>query len=81
MIRTPRHTMWALAFALVSTSALAFDNPPSCPGDNVVWVNTKSRIYHYRSTTAQGAFACEKAALAQGARAAKNEIAPVVSTQ
>ena len=52
-----------------------------CPTDKVVWVNTKSRIYHYQGThnyghTKEGAYMCEKSAMAQGIRAAKNEKHP-----
>ena len=53
--------------------------PPrgSCPGDHVVWVNTRSGIYHYRGeryfgATKDGRFECEKAALAEGDRATRN---------
>jgi outer membrane biogenesis lipoprotein LolB len=60
-----------VALILTTAGAFAFEVPPSCPGDTVVWVNTKSNIYHYNSTTKQGAFACEKDALAKGARASK----------
>lgn len=50
---------------------------PTCPNDHVVWLNTKSRIYHYRDmTTAQGHYACERDAIAQGGRASKREVAP-----
>jgi hypothetical protein len=54
---------------------------PSCPGDIVVWANLDSKIYHFSGTrsygtTKDGAYMCEKAALAQGIRAAKNEKHP-----
>jgi hypothetical protein len=47
-----------------------------CPSDKVVWVNTKSRIYHYEGarsygTTKRGAYMCEADATAAGDRAAK----------
>ena len=59
---------------------------PSCPGDNVVWVNGKSHVFHYRGTvnygtTKSGAFACEQAALSHGDRAAKNETRPIPASQ
>jgi hypothetical protein len=47
-----------------------------CPTDKVVWVNTRSRIYHYRGarnygTTKEGAYMCEADAKAAGDRAAR----------
>ena len=52
-----------------------------CPADTVVWVNKKSRVYHFAGThnygtTKQGAYMCEREATAQGNRAAKNEKHP-----
>jgi hypothetical protein len=53
--------------------------PPqlSCPGDKVVWVNTRSGVYHYQGeryfgSTQQGKFVCEKAASREGDRATRN---------
>jgi hypothetical protein len=48
-----------------------------CPTDKVVWVNTKSRIYHYQGThnyghTKEGAYMCEADAKAAGDRAARS---------
>lgn len=53
----------------------------SCPTDTVVWVNEKSKIYHFSGhkdygNTKEGAYMCEKAAMAVGNRAAKNEKRP-----
>jgi glucan-binding YG repeat protein len=50
-----------------------------CPADKVVWVNTKSHIYHYAGTrsygtTKQGAYMCEADANAAGDRATKSRI-------
>ena len=50
-----------------------------CPSDKVVWVNTKSHIYHYAGThsygtTKQGAYMCEADASAAGDRASKSRI-------
>ena len=52
-----------------------------CPTGTVVWANTRSNIYHFRSTnnygnTKTGAYMCEQDALAEGIRAAKNEKHP-----
>jgi hypothetical protein len=50
-----------------------------CPTDTVVWVNTKSRVYHYAGTrsygtTKRGAYMCEADATAAGDRASKSKI-------
>jgi hypothetical protein len=50
-----------------------------CPSDTVVWVNTKSHIYHLEGTrsygtTKQGAYMCEADANAAGDRASKSRI-------
>jgi hypothetical protein len=52
-----------------------------CPSDTVVWVNTKSKKFHYAGTsdygkTKKGAYMCEMDATAAGAVAAKNEKKP-----
>ncbi len=52
-----------------------------CPSDTVVWVNTKSKKFHYAGskdygTTKKGAYMCEMDATAAGAAAAKNEKKP-----
>jgi hypothetical protein len=52
-----------------------------CPGDTVVWANTKSRIYHFSGhrgygSTKAGAYMCEKDTGAAGIRAAKTEKHP-----
>src|SRR5689334_22928321 len=52
-----------------------------CPSDTVVWVNLKSKIYHFNGHadyghTKSGTFMCEKDATAGGFRAAKNEKHP-----
>jgi hypothetical protein len=49
-----------------------------CPGDTIVWANTKSRIYHFSGNrayagTKAGAYMCERDTAAAGIRAAKNE--------
>lgn len=52
-----------------------------CPTDTVVWVNLKSKIYHFAGTksygtTERGAYMCEKDAVTAEDRAAKNETHP-----
>ena len=52
-----------------------------CPSDTVVYVNLKSKIYHFAGhkdygTLKNGAFMCEKDTASAGARAAKNEKHP-----
>lgn len=49
-----------------------------CPGDTVVWANTRSKVYHYASSrryghTKRGAYMCEKETASAGMRAAKRE--------
>jgi len=52
-----------------------------CPSDTVVWVNTKSGVYHFAGThnygtTKQGTYMCEADAKSAGDRAAENEKHP-----
>jgi hypothetical protein len=52
-----------------------------CPTDNVVWVNTKTHIFHYAAhprygKTKKGVYMCEADATAAGDRASKSEKAP-----
>jgi hypothetical protein len=52
-----------------------------CPFDLVVWVNTKSSIYHYEGAhrygnTLHGAYMCEADAKSSGRRASANEKRP-----
>jgi hypothetical protein len=61
-----------------STEALA---KARCPAETVVWVNLKSRIYHFAGNkdygqTKRGAYMCEKDTDAASFRAAKNEKHP-----
>lgn len=49
----------------------------ACPGDQVVWVNTRSGVYHYRGeryfgSTQEGKFICERDAKREGDRATRN---------
>jgi hypothetical protein len=53
----------------------------NCPIDTIVWVNLRSKIYHFSGThnygnTKDGAYMCERDTAAQGMRAAKNEQHP-----
>jgi hypothetical protein len=53
----------------------------SLPSDTVVWVNSKSHVYHCPGThnygtTKEGAYMCEADARAAGDRAAMNEHHP-----
>jgi hypothetical protein len=74
---------FAFAAALMITTADAQTPvyvPPAkatCPGDVLVWVNTRSGVYHFQGeryfgSTKQGKFICEKAARAEGDRPTKN---------
>jgi hypothetical protein len=55
-------------------------SPPSgltCPGDQVVWVNINSGVYHYPDeryfgSTKNGKFICEKDALREDDRSTRN---------
>jgi hypothetical protein len=52
-----------------------------CVGGTVVWANLDSKIYHFSGNktygqTKAGAYMCERDAMAQGLRAAKNEKHP-----
>ena len=52
-----------------------------CGSDTVVWVNEKTKVYHFTGSkrygsTKEGAFMCERDAMAAGDRAAKNEKHP-----
>ena len=60
-----------------STSSASASATSSCPGDVLVWVNTRSGIYHLPGTrwygrTREGRFMCERQADADGYRAARN---------
>ena len=52
-----------------------------CPGDTVVWANTRSKVYHFAGSrsyghTKRGAYMCEKDTASAGLRSAKNEKRP-----
>lgn len=53
--------------------------PPglTCPHDRVVWVNTRSGVYHFQGeryfgSTREGKFLCERTARAEGDRPNRN---------
>ena len=54
--------------------------PPAgmtCPGDKLVWVNTRSRVYHFQGeryfgSTKEGKFLCEHDADKEGDRPTRN---------
>jgi hypothetical protein len=57
------------------------DAKAKCGSDIVVWVNLKSKIYHFAgnrdyANTKEGTYMCEKQAMDAGSRAAKNEKHP-----
>jgi hypothetical protein len=48
-----------------------------CPHDTVVWVNTKTGVYHFKGqrwygNTKEGAYECRKEANTEGDRATRN---------
>ena len=68
-------------FATINGSASEGQAKARCPSGTVVWVNTKSDVYHFAGThnygtTKQGVFMCEQDTSANGYRAAKNEKHP-----
>ncbi len=55
-----------------------------CPGDTVVWANTRSKVYHFAGSrtygkTRVGAYMCERDTVAAGIRSARNEKRPKAS--
>jgi hypothetical protein len=79
-----RQFLWTFILALFSSSALAQATYQSiqtaqshCPNDTVVWLNTRSDIYHFQGerwfgNTEEGAYVCERDADANGDRPTKN---------
>jgi hypothetical protein len=79
----PAPTTYSPAPAATGAGQFASDQQARarCPSDTVVWVNTRSRIYHFAGTrdygnTKQGAYMCEADARGAGDRAAMNEKHP-----
>jgi hypothetical protein len=71
--------------ATISTGANQFASESEakahCPGEPVVWANTRSKVYHFAGSraygnTRRGAYMCEKDTSAAGLRSAKNEKRP-----
>ena len=65
------------AVAWAQTSHRAEAGSLSCPGDQKVWVNTRTGIYHLQGerwygNTKQGEYLCKKAADAEGDRETRN---------
>jgi hypothetical protein len=67
------------AFGAAAAQTPVHAVPPglTCPGDVIVWVNTRSGVYHfagerYYGSTKNGKFMCEKEARAEGDRPTKN---------
>ena len=61
--------------------ASAAEAKAHCPGDTVVWANTRSKVYHFAGTrsyghTKRGAYMCERDTASAGLRSAKNEKRP-----
>jgi hypothetical protein len=49
----------------------------TCPGDKLVWVNTRSHVYHFQGeryfgSTKEGKFICKRAADKEGDRPTRN---------
>ncbi len=70
----------AVGIPEASRSQAPQHTPPSnlrCPGDKMVWVNTRSGIYHFRGeryfgSTRYGEFMCERQADRKGDRPTRN---------
>ena len=72
-----------IAMSLTASAAVgqtASHTPPPgnpCPDDKLVWVNTRSHIYHFQGeryfgSTKEGKFICERAADKEGDRPTHN---------
>ena len=65
------------AFAEAQTPSRTPPPGMTCPGDKLVWVNTRSGIYHFQGeryfgSTKQGKFICEREADKEGDRPTHN---------
>jgi hypothetical protein len=81
----PQRTVNAPPASSASTAANEYQTEAQakgrCSAGTVVWVNTKSGVYHFAGThnygtTKEGAYMCETDTAAAGFRAAKNEKHP-----
>ena len=69
-----------LSLAQASPLALAATQPPAgmtCPGNKVVWVNTRSHVYHFQGeryfgNTKSGILMCERDADREADRPTRN---------
>ena len=69
-----------LTFSSLAVAQTPNHNPPAamtCPGDKIVWVNTRSGVYHFQGeryfgSTKEGKFICERAADKEGDRPTRN---------
>jgi hypothetical protein len=66
-----------IALLLLATQLVHAQTAPSCPGDKLVWVNTRSHIYHFEGEryfghTKYGRFECEHQADMEGDRPTRN---------
>lgn len=75
------HSSTAIAGTIVARTIPMFDTEAAaqrhCPGDQVVWLNTRSGIYHEKGMrwygrTKEGAYVCRKEADAAGYRDTRN---------
>lgn len=69
------------SYQVAAQSLQLFSTPQAaqkhCPHDTVVWLNTRTGIYHYAGmrwygNTEYGAYVCEREAIADGDRATRN---------
>jgi hypothetical protein len=80
MIRRVALQIVALTLPLLALAQTQSHSPPAgmtCPGDKLVWVNTRSGVYHfqgerYYGSTKEGKFICERAADKEGDRPTRN---------
>jgi len=81
----PRTAKRARLGSTISTAAGEYaselEAKAHCPGETVVWANTRSKVYHFVGSrsygnTKAGAYMCEKDTASAGFRSAKNEKRP-----
>ena len=85
MLKHLRHVFFPLLLCLPSSLVLAYSlqfqteqqAQQHCPRDKVVWVNTKTGVYHFKGqrwygNTVAGAYECQTEANAEGDRATRN---------